>query len=350
MLSHGFIVMADITGYTMFLNESELDHATESLASVLDVIIDSTASPLVLYRVVGDAVVSYALDDQILNPQTLVDQLENIYVNYRRALEQMVINTTCTCNACANLSGLDLKFIVHHGEFSIKEMAGNAEILGPQVNLVFRLAKNSIKELLGLGAYIAYTREAIDSLDLPEFAMTLVPLEEDVDDFGKVWIHVADMQSVWERRRHEAPFTIPDGDVMLSFTRDIHAPLGIIWDHLTDPKTRSRLFQSEPDVTTSGKDGKMGEGGAYVCSHGKFRVPHRIVDWIPLAQYTFESENPHFRNIWQFRLTDLGPVTRLDVKVGKSRSTPLKRVVVGPAWKRYTKRPPSRAWTNLWGI
>jgi len=27
MPSHGFIAMADITGYTMFLNESELEHA-----------------------------------------------------------------------------------------------------------------------------------------------------------------------------------------------------------------------------------------------------------------------------------------------------------------------------------
>ena len=30
MSESGFIVMADITGYTVYLNESELDHAQES--------------------------------------------------------------------------------------------------------------------------------------------------------------------------------------------------------------------------------------------------------------------------------------------------------------------------------
>ena len=31
----GFIVMTDITGYTTFLNESELDYARESLGAIL---------------------------------------------------------------------------------------------------------------------------------------------------------------------------------------------------------------------------------------------------------------------------------------------------------------------------
>lgn len=337
MPSHGFIVMADITGYTMFLNESELEHAQESLAAILDVIVDSTEAPLVVYRVVGDAVVSYGFDDQILNPQTLVDELEKTYVVYRRALEQMVLNTTCTCNACANLSTTDLKFIVHHGEFSLQAMAGNDELIGPDVNLVFRLAKNSIKERLGLGAYIAYTQGAIDALGLPAFAATLASMVEEVEDFGKVDIHVADMHDVWERRQYETLRTIPDGDVMLSFTRDIRAPVGVVWDHLTDPATRSRLFHSDPGGTEDGDNGRMGAGGAYVCAHGKLRVPHRIVDWVPLTQYTFESENPHFLNLWQFRLTDLGEVTRLDVTVGRTRSTAFKRVL-GPGWKRYTRK------------
>ena len=217
-------------------------------------------------------------------------------------------------------------------------MAGNDELIGREVNVVFRLAKNSIKERLGLDAYIAYTQDAIGALGLTEFTATLESLTEEVDDFGTIGVHVADMHNVWERRRYEAPLVIPDGDVMVSFTRDIHAPLGIVWDYLTDPKKRSRIFLSEPGGTFTSDDGKMGEGGGYVCAHGRRRIPHRIVDWIPLAQYTFESENPHFANLWQFRLTELGEVTRLEVIVGKSRSTSFKRIVMGAGWHRYIKR------------
>jgi hypothetical protein len=45
MADSGFIVMADITGYTVYLNESELDHAQESLVAILDVIVGSTDAP-----------------------------------------------------------------------------------------------------------------------------------------------------------------------------------------------------------------------------------------------------------------------------------------------------------------
>ena len=76
MAKTGFIVMADITGYTVYLNESELDHAQESIVAILDVIVGSTDAPLTLSRVVGDAVLSYAFDGAILNTQTLVEELE----------------------------------------------------------------------------------------------------------------------------------------------------------------------------------------------------------------------------------------------------------------------------------
>lgn len=338
MSTSGFIVMADITGYTMYLNESELDHAQESVVAILDVIVGSTDAPLTLSRVVGDAVVSYAFDGTILNTQTLVEELETIYVVFRRALGQMVLNTTCTCNACANLSALDLKFIVHHGDFAVREMAGNQELIGRNVNLVFRLAKNRIKEVLGFGAYIAYTSHAVEALELPEFVATLVPLAADTDEFGSVEMYVADMHPVWEKRRHEAVVDLSDSEALLSFVRDIHAPVGIVWDHLTDPAKRSRLFASDSAGTSTADGGKMGADATYVCAHGKMRIPHRIVDWIPLTQYTFQSEGPFFQNMWQFRLTDLGDLTQLHITVGKTRFVPPITALASPLWRRYTRK------------
>ncbi len=338
MAESGFIVMADITGYTVYLNESELDHAQESVVAILDVIVGSTDAPLTLSRVVGDAVLSYAFDGEILNAQTLIEELESIFVVFRRALGQMVLNTTCTCNACANLSALDLKFVVHHGDFAIREMAGNQELIGPDVNLVFRLAKNRIREVLGFSAYIAYTSQAVEALELPEFVGTLAPLVADTDEFGSVEVHVADMHPVWEKRRYESIVTLPDSEVMLSFVRDIHAPVGIVWDHLTDPAKRSRLFASDPAGTLTVDGGKMGANATYVCAHGKMRIPHRIVDWIPLTQYTFQSAGPFFQNLWQFRLTDLGDLTQLHITVGKTQFASPIGALAGPGWRRYTRK------------
>jgi uncharacterized protein YndB with AHSA1/START domain len=338
MADRGFMAMADITGYTVYLNESELDHAQESVVAILDVIVGSTDAPLTLSRVVGDAVISYAFDGQILNSQTLVEELENTYVLFRRALEQMILNTTCACNACANLSALDLKFIVHHGDFAINVMAGNEELIGPDVNLMFRLAKNRINEALGLSAYIAYTSAAVEALDLPDFVGGLALLVEDTEEFGMVELHVGDMHAVWERRRYEATAVMPESDTMLSFVRTIDAPVGVVWDHLTDPAKRSRLFASESAGTLPTGDGRMGTGGTYVCAHGKMRIPHRIVDWVPLSQYSFQSEGQFFQNLWQFHLTDLGDTTRLHIAVGKTRYVPSIWALAGTVWRRYTRK------------
>lgn len=331
-------MIADITGFTAYLNDSELEHAQASLASILEVIAGSTEAPLVVSSLVGDAVVSYGLDTSILNRQTLVDELENIYLVYRRALEQMVLNTTCDCNACVNLGTLDLKIIVHHGEFSIQRIGGGEEIIGAQVNKVFRLVKNDIRQRLGFAAYIAFSSDALAALDLAEFSKGLAWIDQTVDDFDTVRLGVLDMHPIWEERKYENPLTMSDSDVILTFTRDIEAPVGIVWDHLTDPATRSRLFLSYPGGVDMGTDGKMGVGGTYICAHGKYRVPHRIIEWIPLTQYTFESENPHFRHIWQVRLTNLGHGTRLDIAVGKlDAMAPIKNLLK-PAYRRYTRK------------
>ena len=55
----GFIVIADITGYTSYLRESELEHAQEILQSLLELLIGHTKPPMVISRLAGDAVISY---------------------------------------------------------------------------------------------------------------------------------------------------------------------------------------------------------------------------------------------------------------------------------------------------
>ena len=145
MTQQGFLIISDITGYSKYVNESELEHARDSLIALLNILIDHTQSPLVLSKLEGDAVFSYAPTGGFLQGQTLLDMIESTYASFRKALELMVINTTCTCNACRNLPNLDLKFFVHFGSFMIQKIGNYTELVGNDVNLVHRLAKNHIK-------------------------------------------------------------------------------------------------------------------------------------------------------------------------------------------------------------
>ena len=66
MAERGYLVIADITGYTAFLSDSELEHAEDSLRDLLDLIIEQTKPPLVISRLEGYAVISYAPEASFL--------------------------------------------------------------------------------------------------------------------------------------------------------------------------------------------------------------------------------------------------------------------------------------------
>ena len=69
--------------------------------------LEHTRPPLVVSRLEGDAVISYVPAGSISQGQILVELIENTYVDFRQSRERMVINTSCTCNACRNIPNLD---------------------------------------------------------------------------------------------------------------------------------------------------------------------------------------------------------------------------------------------------
>ena len=154
MEHEGYILIADITGYTVFLNESELDHAKGTLTDLLELLIDHTNPPLVISGLEGDAVFSYGLREGFVNSQTFLESIEDTYVDFRRAIELMILNNTCRCNACANVSSLDLKFFIHYGTFALQDVGDHQELMGSDVNLIHRLLKNSVTAETGVRAYI----------------------------------------------------------------------------------------------------------------------------------------------------------------------------------------------------
>src|ERR687887_407575 len=107
MSQTGILLITDITGYSKYVHQSELEHAQSSLTDLLNLLIDHTRSPLVLSKLEGDAVFAYAPYEGFLQGQTLIEIVEATYIAFRKALDLMILNTTCTCAACRNLKDLD---------------------------------------------------------------------------------------------------------------------------------------------------------------------------------------------------------------------------------------------------
>ena len=102
----GYLVIADISGYTQFLTDSELDHGNGVITDLLNSIIGAIEVPLTVSSIEGDAIFMYGEMTEGMYGQTVLESVELLHCAFASALENMVINTTCTCNACVNVGSL----------------------------------------------------------------------------------------------------------------------------------------------------------------------------------------------------------------------------------------------------
>ncbi len=284
-VSHtGPILIADITGYSRFLNESELVHAEQALSALLELLVQQIRPPLVVSKLEGDAVFSYGLSATGLQGQAFVEVIESCYVEFRRALNLMVLNTTCPCNACANISSLDLKFFVHYGEFVVGEVAGRSELHGSDVNLLHRLLKNNVASETAITAYAMFTQAAVDGLDLGPLTEGLVQHRETFADVGEVTAWIEDLTPVWEDSKTDRAVAVTDEEVLIESVTTVALPVGVVWSHLLDIEYRQILIGADRVELQNTRKGRAGEGAEYRCWHGGRETTQLIVDWKPLER------------------------------------------------------------------
>jgi uncharacterized protein YndB with AHSA1/START domain len=286
-VKQGYFLIADITGYTQYLSETELDHAQNILTSLLNLLIEHTRPPLIISRLAGDAVISYGLSDHFLVGQTFAESLEDTYVSFRRMVELMVRNTTCPCNACRNIGSLDLKFFVHYGEFAVKKLDAHDELVGSDVNLLHRLLKNHVTEALGLKAYTLYSDAAIHKLGLENLS-GLIRHEESYEHLGAVTVWIEDMHPVWDKKRHESQAAITPARELIRASVDIALMPELVWDYLIRPEHfRVLLAATKVEVVKRAGD-KVMTGSMFQCYHGEGVQPMTIIEWQPFERIVAE--------------------------------------------------------------
>ncbi len=291
MAQQGFLIISDITGYSKYINESELEHARDSLTALLNILIDHTKSPLVLSKLEGDAVFSYAPAGGFLQGQSLLDMIESTYASFRQALELMVINTTCTCNACRNLPNLDLKFFVHFGSYMTQKLGNFTELLGNDVNLVHRLAKNHIKEATGFKAYAAFTQSVMGALGLEDFQNSLTPHQESFADVGEVQMYVHDMHKVWERLKDTVRIEVRPEAALMILKYEFPVPPTVLWDYLTKPEFRTIVLGASKVELRNQAQGRTAVDSVFYCYHGNMESQQLILDWRPFEQFSTDDSN-----------------------------------------------------------
>ena len=283
-IHEGYLLITDITGYTTYLSDSELKHAQATLTALLELIVENTRSPLIITRLAGDAVISYGLHEDFFLGQTFIEKLEDTYVAFRKALERLVLNNTCRCNACANISNLDLKFFVHFGTFGIQRISNYDELVGNDINLLHRLLKNNVTDATGIRAYSLYTKSAIQKLGVEDLGDTMTLHNEEDEHLGNIPVFVQDMHPVWEKKRESTTVGFPYDRLIAKFVIEINMPRERVWDYLAQPRFRNILIGSDKMEVTNRVHGRITDGSVYQCYHGDKWVPHTILEWQPFER------------------------------------------------------------------
>jgi len=338
-LSSGLLLIADITGYTAFLRESELEHAQGTLTALLEVLIGGTRPPLTISKLEGDAVFSYGLEDFRLGGQTFIEMIESLYVAFRRAIETMVLNTLCTCNACANIASLDLKFFVHHGEFLVHDVGQYREVVGSDVTLIHRLTKNTVTTTTGIVAYVLYTEAAIEAAGLTTLVATWMTHTETYEDVGTVHCRVQDLRPVWAAATNQEALVLAKDEILLDVWIEIDAPREVVWDRLADPAYRALLFGSDRQEIEGSVDGRTNADSAFVCYHGDKVVRHVIVEWLPFQRVVLRERaplpGPPAHALQSFEIQEVESRTRLRRVAGRPTGPGPYRLIARMFYRAY---------------
>jgi uncharacterized protein YndB with AHSA1/START domain len=294
MPDRGFLIIADITGYTRFLTGSELDHAQGVLEDLFAVILDRLKSPLQLSNIQGDAFFAYARDDMIWSPGQIIDSIEALYFGFRDRLTSIVDNTTCRCRACSNAEKLDLKFIVHHGEYVVQNVADRRELAGSDVILLHRLLKNEVPQQTGIASYALYTGAAVDALDLAEFSEGTQRYVTDIEEFGQIEGAVVDYGARWRAHHMANEIVVADNELWFEpVSRVLPHNVETVWEAYCNPKLKSTWNTIVQGFTRKeGDPGRVTVGAVDHCAHGGQTLIMRYVDVRPLKHVTLEMALP----------------------------------------------------------
>ena len=279
-------LIADISGYTGYLADVELDHAQDILADLIGAVVTALRPGFRLAKLEGDAAFTFATTERI-DGSMLLDTIERCYFGFRRRRRDVRQATSCECNACVRIPDLDLKFVVHHGAAIQQKVAGRQELLGSDVIVAHRLLKNEVVEKLGMSAYALLSQACIDASDIDPAALGMREHTETYDRIGDVpaWAH--DLERRWQEEEARGRVLVSPEDAILTVSVETNVPPQVAWEFLTKPGQRMTWQPWVTEVTIKGATGgRRGLGSANHCRHGKDAVIEEILDWRPYDYVT----------------------------------------------------------------
>jgi hypothetical protein len=307
------LLLTDISGYTGYLAGVELDHAQDILADLMGTIVSALRPGFRLAKLEGDAAFTYAITEK-LDGSLLLDTIERCYFSFRRRRRDVRQATSCECNACVRIPDLNLKFVVHHGTILRQRVAGQEELLGPDVILVHRLLKNDVIASTGIEAYALFSQQCVDAMDVDVSALGMRASSETYEHIGAVHVWIHDLDRRWQEEESRTRVIVDEGQAVYRIDMPTSAPPQVAWEFVTTPGRRITWQLGVTGVEVIATGNRRGVGATNHCMHGEGASIEEVLDWRPYDYFTYRNTVPtamgpvHFLATTEFEPTAGGTI------------------------------------------
>jgi hypothetical protein len=145
MENKGLIFIPDISGFTRFVKDVEIDHSRHIIQELLETIINANQLDLEISEVEGDAILFYKYGETP-DLKDIYSQVEKMFCAFHKHLISYDHHRLCQCKACTSAIDLTLKVITHYGEFTGYNVKNFSKLIGKDIIVAHQLLKNDIED------------------------------------------------------------------------------------------------------------------------------------------------------------------------------------------------------------
>ncbi len=145
MENKGLLFIPDISGFTRFVNETEIEHSRLIIQELLEILINANQIGLEVSEVEGDAILFYKFGERP-ELEEIYKQVEKMFCEFHESLIAYEHRRFCQCKACVSAIDLTLKVITHYGEFTGYNVRNFNKLIGKDIIVAHQLLKNDIDQ------------------------------------------------------------------------------------------------------------------------------------------------------------------------------------------------------------
>lgn len=237
------IFIPDISGYTKFVNSTEILHSKHILDELLEVLMDANEIGMELSEIEGDALLYYR-KGKAPTVSEMLTQVQKMYTKFHQHLKKFESQRICSCGACGSAKGLTIKFVAHYGEVAENKVKDRTVLFGKEVIVAHRLLKNKINS----NAYGLFSHQLLDACttweNLPQKAWSNVVEMEEEYDFGKAKYCYVELDPLLEQLPALEPinYSLPGAtEKVFEIKQMVEAPIDLAFNVLSDYSFRQEF-------------------------------------------------------------------------------------------------------------